>query len=430
MRVNLFITLCLSGTFAIGQTISQGIESTYDSPQGISQEIKSIRAIPEGVQWGDTTVGWCAHRIPTNGTTLLPWWYQSLTYVNGQVTEDYQSYYYGSNMSNVGYLKEFRTYIPDGFESEMYESSDSLNWMLTAKGKSRNVIGTAVDSGISYNWNAGMNKYILDGLTLTFKGSYGVDSVKQYDPLAQIFNYKTVNYRTNGTLDSIITYNNNSGWEPWDRTIYYGNYSIRYPGGGVYAPSKTYWDALGNAIAIVQYDFTTGAKADSSFSFYTGSRSDSSVSYDGAGIFTGASGARYSNTLHRFYTWDANMIVTNYQYRYFNLQGDYIGQVGFTASGQIRSKWGICAVYNSLETAENSVPTLRLSPNPTYGTIMLEGSSTNPMEYSIFDIGGRELLSGVTYANELIDVSTLSSGTYIIISSSGDTILKDRFVKL
>ena len=91
MRVNLFITLCLSGTFAIGQTISQGIESTYDSPQGISQEIKSIRAIPEGVQWGDTTVGWCAHRIPTNGTTLLPWWYQSLTYVNGQVTEDYQS---------------------------------------------------------------------------------------------------------------------------------------------------------------------------------------------------------------------------------------------------------------------------------------------------------------------------------------------------
>ena len=430
MRVNLFITLCLSGTFAIGQTISQGIESTYDSPQGINKEIKSIQTLPEGVQWGDTTVGWCAHRIPFNGTTLLPWWFQSVTYVNGQITEDYQSYYYGSNMSNVGYSKMFNMYIPDGVETEMFDSSDSLNWILTGKLKSRSVIGSSVDSSIVYNWNAGMNNYILDALTITYKGSFGVDSVKQYDPLAQIFNYKTVNYRTNSTLDSIITYNNNSGWEPWDRTIYYGNYSIRYPGGGFYAPSKTYWDALGNATAFVNYDLTTGIKTDSSFSYYTGSRRDSTVQFDGAGIFTGAEGARYSNTLHRFYSWDANLIVTNYQYRYFNLQGDVIGSVSFTSSGQIRSKWGICAVYNSLAAVDYMAPAVTLSPNPTFGTIMLEGSFVKPLNYSILDWSGRELLFGSTYANEPIDVSSLHSGTYIIVSPSSETILKEWFIKL
>ena len=430
MKIKLLVTLCLSGTLAIGQTISQGLESTYDSPQGINKEIKSIHALPEGVQWGDTTVGYCAHRIPLNGTTLLPWWYESATYVNGQITEDYQSYYYGSNLSNVGYIKMFNTYIPDGVETETYESSDSLNWIFTGKAKSRSVIGATVDSSISYNWNAGMNKYILAGLTVTYKGSYGVDSVKQYDPLAQIFNFKTVNYRTNSALDSIITYNNNSGWEPWDRTIYYGNYSIRYPGGGFYAPTKTYWDALGNATAIVNYDFTTGVRTDSSFSFFTGSRVDSTLYFDGAGIFTGAGGARYSNTLHRFYSWDANFTVTNFQYRYFNLQGDVIGSVSFFSNGQIRSKWGICAVYNSLEDADNLAPAVRLSPNPTFGTIILEGNFDIPIDYFIFDCSGRELLFGSTYANELIDVSSLFSGTYILVYSSGETVFTERFIKL
>ncbi len=430
MQIKLLITLCLSGTFAIGQTISQGLLSTYDSPQGINKEIKSIHTLPEGVQWGDTIVGYCAYRIPNNGTTLLPWWFESATYVNGQITEDYQSYYYGSNMSNVSYFKMFNTYIPDGVETETFESSDSLNWIYTGKFKSRSVIGFSVDSSISYNWNAGMNKYILNGLTVTYKGSYGVDSVKEYDPLTQIFINKTVNYRTNSTLDSIITYYNNSGWEPWDRNIYYGNYSIYYPGGTInWAASKIYWDALGNATSIVNYNLS-GVKADSSFSYYTGSRSDSTARFDGAGIFTGADGARYSNTLHRFYSWDANSVVASYQYSYFNLQGDIIGSVSFTSSGQIRNKWGICAVYNSLDAADYLAPNVRLSPNPTFGTIMLAGSFEKPIDYIIFDCSGRELLFGSTYANELIDVSSLQSGTYSIVSSIGETLLKERFIKL
>lgn len=430
MRIILFIILNLSGTLALGQIMNTGIELKFNSPQGKNQEIKSIRTLPEGVQWGDTTLSYCAYKIPSNGSTLLPWWFESATYVNGQITEDYQSFYYGSNMSNVEYSKVFYTYIPNGFEEEIYQSTDSLNWTLFRKGKSLNINGTFIDSSIIYDWNSGMNTYILAGLTVTYNGSFGADSVKQYDPLNQKFNYKTINYRTNSTLDSIVTYNNNSGWEPWDRTIYFGNYSIRYPGGGFYAPSKTYWDALGNPIALVQYDLTTGAKADSTFNYYTGTRSDSTVHFDGAGIFTGAQGTRYSNTLHRLYNWDANMIVTNYQFRYFNLQGEIIGSISFNSSGQIRSQWGICAVYNSLSAKDNKGQFIRLNPNPNYGTIMLEGNFLNPIKYSIFDIGGRELLSGISTANEPIDVSSISSGTYIIVFTSDDTIFKDRFVRI
>ena len=93
MKGQLLITLCISGTFAIGQTISQGIESTYDSPQGIHQEIKSITSIPEGVQWGDTIVSICAQRVPINGTNLIPWFFSNSNYTSGKLMQFYQSYY-------------------------------------------------------------------------------------------------------------------------------------------------------------------------------------------------------------------------------------------------------------------------------------------------------------------------------------------------
>ena len=124
------------------------------------------------------------------------------------------------------------------------------------------------------------------------------------------------------------------------------------------------------------------------------------------------------------------MTVTNFQYRYFNLQGDVIGSVSFFSNGQIRSKWGICSVYNSLDDADNLAPAVRLSPNPTFGTIMLEGSFDKPINYFIYDCSGRELLYGSTYANELIDVSSLQSGTYMLVSSSDETVIKERFIKL
>jgi len=423
MKGQLLITLCISGTFASSQTISQGIESTYDSPQGIHQEIKSITSIPEGVQWGDTIVSICAQRVPSNGTNLIPWFFSNYNYTSGKLMQFYESYY---STSTIFYLREDFDYFANGYEDVYYESQDSATWIKGSKYRFYN--SSNLDSTTSYNWNAGMNQWILASTQLNYKGVQGLDSIKYWDP-TNLFYYKELYFRSNNTIDSIVAYNYNGGWEIRFREIFDGNqsYLSQFP----YNSEKRYWNSNGNIFARVRFDAVSNSIIDSNYTFFTGVRVDSTATYDASGNFSAALGYRYNPTLTRRYSWDSGPMVTSFVFEHFNLQGDKIGNVSFFANGAIRAKWGICSVYNSLDAEDHpAAPTLRLSPNPTYCTIMLDGSSTNPMEYSIFDIGGRELLSGVTYANELIDVSTLSSGTYIIISSSGDTILKDRFVKL
>lgn len=431
MKKLLLFILTLSSTLGFGQTLSQAFEARDDISQGIYKEHNSLKSNTSGVQWGDTIVSWCAHRIPTNGSTLMPWFFETITYVNGQMTEDWMKYYYGSNMTNFSYTKELYTYINNGYEVEGFDSADSVNWTSGGRSKLLNVLGVNIDSSISYSWNAGMNKYILDNLTVTYKSVGGTDSVKwSYDPVVQMFASKEVTYRSNGSIDSIINYDNISGWVPYNRSIYFGNYSISSRVDGTYPPVKFYWDASRNfIIATVNYD-QSGLQTDSSFSYFTGTRIDSTANFDASNNFTGALGIRYSNAVHRFFEWDANQVVTNYYNSYFNLQGDYIGRVWFNINGSVRTKVGLCAVYNSLEQVEPPATKVQLSPNPTFGSIMLAGQFEHQLTYSIFDLSGRELMLGEAYANEPIDVSQLNSGTYIFKANGEGVDLSLRIVKL
>ena len=73
---------------------------------------------------------------------------------------------------------------------------------------------------------------------------------------------------------------------------------------------------------------------------------------------------------------------------------------------------------------------LTLSPNPTKDILTI--STKTPLNqntiYSIFDINGRQLIS-TKLKNQTIDVSSLSTGNYILRIISGEDVKTQKFIK-
>jgi len=75
---------------------------------------------------------------------------------------------------------------------------------------------------------------------------------------------------------------------------------------------------------------------------------------------------------------------------------------------------------------------LSVFPNPSYGylNIELEDYSGKPVDLLIYDLGGKQVMSGyLNNANTTLDVVDLKSGVYVIrLESEGETLTR-RFVK-
>lgn len=70
--------------------------------------------------------------------------------------------------------------------------------------------------------------------------------------------------------------------------------------------------------------------------------------------------------------------------------------------------------------------TLKIFPNPTSNYLNISGLKNNTVNYTIFDITGKKLISNTYIQNQKIDVSSLSSGMYILQISNFKAI---RFIK-
>jgi len=67
----------------------------------------------------------------------------------------------------------------------------------------------------------------------------------------------------------------------------------------------------------------------------------------------------------------------------------------------------------------------RIYPNPAREKIYIETASTNPVEYSIFNMNGQEVIRGSAVTGDVIDISILLEGVYFIhIQSGKDTAIK------
>jgi hypothetical protein len=76
---------------------------------------------------------------------------------------------------------------------------------------------------------------------------------------------------------------------------------------------------------------------------------------------------------------------------------------------------------------ENDILTanIRLSPNPATDYIQIHRLN-NPENYIIYDALGKEILNGHINNNEKININTLTSGFYFIITETGK---KLKFIK-
>lgn len=73
---------------------------------------------------------------------------------------------------------------------------------------------------------------------------------------------------------------------------------------------------------------------------------------------------------------------------------------------------------------------LNILPNPAHDQITIKGSFDLPLNMEIFDMMGRKIKSNLVNANELIDVSQLTNGIYLIQFSIGDHSVNKRiFIK-
>lgn len=77
---------------------------------------------------------------------------------------------------------------------------------------------------------------------------------------------------------------------------------------------------------------------------------------------------------------------------------------------------------------ENERGELKIYPNPAGAIINIEGISGSNTNYHIYDLYGRQMLSG-NLLNPVIDVSGLSRGTYLLKINDGQSINIQRFVK-
>ena len=373
--------------------------------------------------WNDTTVRFCAYRIPNGGSALSPWWFESSTYVGSQLMNVYSSYY---SSNSVSYSRQDYAYTA-AYEKEVmnYSSSDSLNWVFDNKSRIREFKSVVVDSLSTYDWNAGMNIWIPQYWQTTYKTNNAPDSMITKN--LGIPTGRKIWYRSNGILDSIVEYGYESGsWlrNRWEH--FYGFYSITQS--TTYAPIKRYYNVQGNIYATVNFDIA-GQRMDSTRYYYNNINSselDSSIQYDANNLILSAVGYRIEGRILKIYNWNSQLALSSYQFRFSNVNGFVHGSEVYDSNGQLRSKWGVCEVFNSLNM-NSDVNELKLYPNPNSGNFRIEGLAADVEYVELWDLHGH-LLRSVPVFNEKpieIQLSGNAAGIYraVIYGKDGQVTL-------
>jgi len=104
--------------------------------------------------------------------------------------------------------------------------------------------------------------------------------------------------------------------------------------------------------------------------------------------------------------------------------GDYAA-IGFDPAGC--GAYGTCFTVNLLGTAENAKPALTLFPNPVTSELHFSGIDGS-VSYRIVNMLGQELMNGMA-TDQMVSVSSLSSGAYLIEINADGRHETQRFIK-
>jgi hypothetical protein len=130
-----------------------------------------------------------------------------------------------------------------------------------------------------------------------------------------------------------------------------------------------------------------------------------------------------------------NNIDTTYNYRWFSNDFNYfIAEATTTKNGDMRRlSWQVDSITtknpNTFVKRILSQNDMKLYPNPTNQTLHVEMKKDGNVTYSIFDMKGRNILSGSNANHVLdIDVSNLKEGMYTCKINQGGTIVSKKFI--
>jgi len=141
-----------------------------------------------------------------------------------------------------------------------------------------------------------------------------------------------------------------------------------------------------------------------------------------------------NETLDVSYNWDATNNIwkgtTKYEYNY-DSNGNKAQRIYFTFS----SEWvlGYISTYfyslkNIAAVSNPSSINIHIYPNPAKNELQITGL-TEPSKFSLFDLNGKSLMSKNIINNEVISISTLSKGIYIVRLKTSEGSIISKLIK-
>lgn len=373
----------------------------------------------ENSSWSDTTLHWCAERLLNNGNTVN-WFNETQIYIGNELSQSFLSY---TGSGNTYYDRTDYNYLSNLVQRDQFSSLDSINWTLG--GRFTEYSTPQLDSSNSFSWDGVM--FNLDNSQISYKTNGILDSIKYWDGIGQQFYEKKIYYRNNLSIDSIVTYVFNSGWDRFNWEVFDTLKNKSTFESLIYQPYVRYWNVDEVEISRVNYDMNW-ILLDSNYQYYSNGLLDSVASFNNLLTFNGAVSYSYSALENIQRNWNSNSFLINSTHFYFNAYGDYIGRQQLASDSTVISKISICSIFNELRFREEIEKTnLFIYPNPSSEYIKIE-PLTDDVNYSIFNTLGQIVKNG--RAEQILDITNLPNGYYQIIIFNEDEITMKSFQKL
>lgn len=326
------------------------------------------------------------------------------------------SYSYQDNGVNLALLnKVINNYDGNGNQTHAIHQDDDGTYERTiitnGNGKRATVIEKDSAGSTAYTDKL-KHHFIYDGQNRIIKDS------AIYIPLGLDFYKEDYFYNSNGNLDSFnIYYMGQSGWEP--------SYKIEflYDGSNRILTSTSFVDN-GSGWERNYRDSFAYTGASKQFAYWAIQYWDVNNQYwdDDYGEIVEVDN---QNNIIRKYTLDDSSIPmdTTYKLEYFYTSAglyDSINAYRHLGNGSFSPLWAVSHFYyedyNTVSVAETKSlqSNIKLYPNPANHVLTI--STDNEITYSIVNMAGQVLLTGIVNDTHLVDISAMSRGTYILIA--------------
>lgn len=137
----------------------------------------------------------------------------------------------------------------------------------------------------------------------------------------------------------------------------------------------------------------------------------------------------YDPSTNQWTTLANNLIPRRSFPSYFSLNGSGYVFGGLNPSGGSYSDlWQVDYISTELESNTTSYNILRIFPNPASNNVSLTFNEQKELFFELRDLAGKLVLSGDINSGEMIDLSDLDQGVYVIVLNSSGKLMTDKVI--